>query len=234
MQKSVLHPCQKAFASTSDFTRDETWRIFRIMAEFVEAFEEMSCQNALITVFGSARSKPDSESYQDAEKMGKLLVENGYGVLTGGGPGIMEAANKGAFNAGGVSIGLNIELATEQSPNTYQTKSLFFRYFFVRKVCFLKYSMGVIVFPGGFGTLDEFFESVTLVQTEKINRIPTILVGKKFWEPIIRNIDNTMLEYSTISPEDTELFKLVDTADEAIAHLLECHKYGIQNTVKDR
>lgn len=233
MQRQMLHPCKKDFASVNDFTRDETWRIFRIMAEFVEAFEEMSCQNALITVFGSARSKPESESYIDAEKMGKLLAENGYGVLTGGGPGIMEAANKGAFNAGGTSIGLNIELPTEQAPNTYQTKSLFFRYFFVRKVCFLKYSMGVIVFPGGFGTLDEFFEAVTLIQTEKINRIPAILVGKKFWSPILEAIENNMLQYETIDSDDTKLFTLVDTADEAIAYLLECHKFGIQNTVKD-
>ena len=157
--KKEVHPCQKAFAKVDDFTHDETWRIFRIMAEFVESFETMSSQGPLITLFGSARTKPDNIFYQEAEKMGRLLAENGYGVLTGGGPGIMEAVNKGAFEAEGssASVGLNIALPSEQLPNTFQTESLFFRYFFIRKVCFLKYSLGVIIFPGGFGTLDEFF-----------------------------------------------------------------------------
>lgn len=221
------------FNERADFLHEETWRIFRIMAEFVESFETMASQGPLITVFGSAREKPDSPIYQQAIKMGKLLAENGYGVITGGGPGVMEAVNKGAFEAEGVSVGLNIELPMEQKPNPFQNVSIDFRYFFIRKVCFLKYALGVIVFPGGFGTMDEFFESITLVQTDKINRIPTILVGREFWEPLIEWIKTEMLEkYHFISSEDTGLFKVVDSAEEAITHLLECHKYGVQYTTK--
>lgn len=231
-QKKEIHPSGKAFAKVDDFTKDETWRIFRIMAEFVESFETMSSQGPLITVFGSARTKPDNIFYQEAEKMGRLLAENGYGVITGGGPGIMEAVNKGAFEAEGNSIGLNIALPSEQLPNNYQTESLFFRYFFIRKVCFLKYTLGVIVFPGGFGTMDEFFEAVTLVQTEKINRIPTIMVGKKYWTPLLEWQKNTVLTEGMIDEDDLKLFKLVDNAQEAMDYLLECHKFGVQNTVK--
>ena len=232
--KKEVHPCQKAFAKVDDFTHDETWRIFRIMAEFVESFETMSSQGPLITLFGSARTKPDNIFYQEAEKMGRLLAENGYGVLTGGGPGIMEAVNKGAFEAEGssASVGLNIALPSEQLPNTFQTESLFFRYFFIRKVCFLKYSLGVIIFPGGFGTLDEFFEAITLVQTEKINRIPTIMVGKTYWSPLLEWIKSTMLAEGMIDANDLKLFKLVDSAQEAMDYLLECHKFGVQQTVK--
>ena len=231
-QKKEVHPCRKEFAKVDDFTKDETWRIFRIMAEFVESFETMSSQGPLITVFGSARTKPDNFFYQEAEKMGRLLAENGYGVITGGGPGIMEAVNKGAFEAEGNSVGLNIALPAEQLPNNYQTESLFFRYFFIRKVCFLKYTLGVIIFPGGFGTLDEFFEAVTLVQTEKINRIPTVMIGKKYWSPLLEWQKETMLAEGMIDEDDLQLFKLVDNAQEAMNYLLECHKFGVQNTVK--
>jgi uncharacterized protein (TIGR00730 family) len=226
------HPASKDFASMDDFTREETWRIFRIMAEFVESFETMSKQGPLVTVFGSARAKPDSQIYQEAEKMGRLLAENGYGVISGGGEGVMGAVNKGAYDAGGVSVGLNIELPMEQRPNQYQTESLFFRYFFVRKVCFLKYTLGVIAFPGGFGTLDEFFEALTLVQTEKINRIPVIVVGGKFWKPMIEWFKSSLLEEGVISPEDMKLFKVVDSSEEAMEYLLECHRFGVQVTVK--
>ncbi len=209
----------------------EPWRIFRIMAEFVESFETMSEQDNLITVFGSARTAPSERMYQEAVTVGRRLVEHGYGVVTGGGPGIMEAANKGASEAGGTSIGLNIELPMEQTPNPYQTISLDFRYFFVRKVCFLKYTYGVIVFPGGFGTMDEFFESITLVQTNKINRIPTILVGRDFWTPMEAVINDVLLKTKMISPEDTRLFEIVDTGDEAIDYLLQCHRFGLSSTV---
>ena len=162
--------------------------------------------------------------------MGRLLAENGYGVITGGGNGIMGAANKGAFEADGQSIGLNIELPHEQRPNPFQTISLAFRYFFVRKVCFLKYSAAVIVFPGGFGTLDELGEVLTMVQTRKINPIPIILVGKNFWEGMTEWF-KTMEKEGLISPGDIDLVKIVDTADEAMAYLLECHKYGPRGTV---
>ena len=230
-QKST-HPCRKDFASLKDFTSEETWRIFRIMAEFVESFETMSHQGPLITVFGSARTKPDSDEFKEAEKMGKLLAENGYGVITGGGEGVMRAVNKGAFEAGGCSLGLNIDLPMEQKPNAFQTESLFFRYFFVRKVCFLKYTMGVIVFPGGFGTMDEFFEALTLVQTEKINRIPIIIVGDEFWKGLVTWFNEGLIKSGMIHKEDLELYKLVPNADEAIKYLLNCHRFGIQNTVK--
>ncbi len=216
-----------------DFTKEEPWRIFRIMAEFVDSFETMSYQGPLITIFGSARTKPENPYYQNAEQLAAKLVEYGYGILTGGGPGIMEAANKGAYEAGGVSVGLNIELPMEQNANKFQTKGIDFRYFFIRKVCFLKYTVGVVVYPGGFGTLDEFFEVVTLIQTEKVNRVPIILVGKKFWDPMVMWMRETLLEHHMISISDMELFKVVDSADEALKIIVEAHKHGIMNTVKD-
>jgi uncharacterized protein (TIGR00730 family) len=212
----------------------EPWRIFRIMSEFVDAFDTMSKQGPLITVFGSARTRPEDPYYQDAEKLGRLLTENGYGVLTGGGPGIMEAANKGAYEANGLSVALNIKLPMEQDPNPYQNVAIDFRYFFVRKVSFLKYTLGTAVYPGGYGTLDEFFEAATLVQTNKVNKIPIVLVGKEFWGPLLDWIKVTLLEKEqTISAEDMDVFKIVDNADEAMSYILECHKYGIQMTVKD-
>jgi len=216
-----------------DFTKEEPWRIFRIMAEFVESFETMSTQGPLITVFGSARTKPEEPTYQDAVNFGKLIVENGYGALTGGGPGIMEAVNKGAYDAGGKSVGLNIILPMEQSPNPYQNKSLDFRYFFIRKVCFLKYALAVVGYPGGFGTMDEFFEAITLIQTNKVNKVPVVLVGKKFWTPMLDWVKNTLLEDKLISPGDLDLFKLVDSSEEAMEYILERHKQGIIQTTKD-
>lgn len=212
---------------------DESWRIFRIMAEFIYSFEIMSQQGPLVTVFGSARTEPGHPEYEDAIAMGRLLAESGYGVITGGGPGIMEAANRGASGAGGVSVGLNINLPMEQEPNPYATTELNFRYFFVRKVNFLKYALGVVIYPGGFGTLDEFFETVTLVQTSKINKIPVILVGKKFWKPLIKWVRETMLDNGKISEEDMELFRVVDSAREAMNKITEFHeKFGFVKTVK--
>ena len=232
-QRKHQHPIERDFADMGDFTSNDTWRIFRIMAEFVESFETMSRQGPLVTVFGSARTKPDSPDYKEAEKMGRLLAENGYGVISGGGEGIMGAVNKGAYEAGGDSIGLNIELPHEQQPNEFQTHSLFFRYFFIRKVCFLKYTLGVVVFPGGYGTLDEFFESITLVQTGKINRIPIVVVGGEFWEDMFKWFNTGLLESGAINKDDLELYKVVPDADAAMKYLLECHRYGVQPTVKE-
>ncbi len=223
-------PLEKA--NVDNFSSSESWRIMRIMAEFVESFETMAQQGPLVTVFGSARTKPDSSIYQEAVKMGRLLAQNGYGVLTGGGPGIMAAANQGAVEENGVSVGLNINLPMEQHPNEFQTTSLDFRYFFVRKVCFLKYALGAVVFPGGFGTMDELFEVITLVQTHKIDPIPIILVGAMFWEPLVQWITVTMLERNGyIDNEDVALFKIVDSAAEAMAFLLEQHKDGVTTTI---
>jgi hypothetical protein len=226
------HPIENEFAEMN-FTTNDTWRIFRIMAEFVESFETMSEQGPLVTVFGSARTTPEAPEYKEAEKMGRLLAENGYGVITGGGEGIMGAVNKGAFEAGGDSVGLNIELPHEQMPNKFQTHSLSFRYFFIRKVCFLKYTLGVVVFPGGFGTLDEFFESITLVQTGKINRIPIVVVGGDGWKDMFECINKSLLNDGTIDESDLDLYKIVPDAEAAMKHLLECHKYGVLPTVKE-
>jgi len=208
-----------------DFTQEEPWRIFRIMGEFVDSFETMSSHGPLITVFGSARTEPSDKYYKDAEKLGHLLVKNGYGLLTGGGGGIMEAANKGAYETEGDSIGLNIQLPHEQLPNEFQTTSLDFRYFFIRKVCFLKYSIGVVVYPGGFGTLDELFEVLTLVQTRRIPEIPIVVVGEKFWRPLIDWMGDTLAKNSKISTEDFDLFYIADSADDAVDHLLHRHRH---------
>lgn len=217
----------------SEFMPADSWRILRIMSEFVDSFDYMaSMPEMLVSVFGSARTKENDPLYAEARKTGRLLVDAGYGVITGGGPGIMEAASRGAFEAGGKSIGLNIELPMEQNPNQYQTDSLSFRYFFVRKVCFLKYSTAVIVFPGGFGTVDELSEVLTMVQTRKINMIPIIFVGKEFWRGFGDWVKNVMLEQGMISPEDIDLIKLVDSGEEAVRWLLECHRYGRRGTVK--
>ena len=220
-------------SNNPDFIPAESWRILRIMSEFVDSFDYMArMPEMLVSVFGSARTKEDNPLYDEARNTGKLLVDAGYGVITGGGPGIMEAASRGAFEAGGTSIGLNIELPMEQHPNTYQTDSLSFRYFFVRKVCFLKYSTALIVYPGGFGTLDELSEVLTMVQTHKINMVPIIFVGKKFWQGFIDWTQNTLLEEGMISPEDMNLFKVVDSGKEAVDWLVECHRYGRRGTVK--
>ncbi|MBQ9753855.1 MAG: TIGR00730 family Rossman fold protein [Lentisphaeria bacterium] len=211
----------------------ESWRILRIMSEFVESFDRMGNARQLhVSVFGSARTPKDSKYYNEAVEVGKQLVNAGYGVITGGGPGIMEAASKGAFEAGGRSVGLNIELPMEQYPNPYQNESLSFRYFFVRKVCFLKYSSAVVVFPGGFGTLDEFSEVLTMVQTGKINMIPIIFVGSEFWSGLVSWFKQQLVDDGMISPGDMDLFKVVDTAEEAVSYLEECHRYSKRSSVK--
>ncbi len=198
----------------------ETWRLFRILSEFVDGFEVMSEVGPAVTVFGSARTKADNPMYQQAVDCGKLIVQNDLAVITGGGPGIMEAANKGAFEGGGKSVGLNINLPMEQDPNRYQTHQLDFRYFFIRKVMFVKYACGFICFPGGFGTMDEFFEAITLVQTNKIEPFPVVLIGHDFWDGMVSWMRHTMLEkYHTIGADDLDLFYVTDDVGDAVTYI---------------
>ncbi len=193
---------------------EETWRIFRIMAEFVEGFEVMSHIGPAVSIFGSARTKPDDAYYQQALEMARQFATRGLTVITGGGPGIMEAANRGAAAAGGRSVGLNIVLPQEQRPNPYQNIPLDFNYFFVRKVMFVKYSGAIVCFPGGFGTLDEFFESITLIQTNKVEPMNVVLIGSAFWTPLVDWLRNTLLKtHAYISPPDIELFTVTDDID---------------------
>ena len=218
----------------TEFTKGDSWRVFRIMAEFIDTFETMSKYKDLVPIFGSARLRQDSPAYQDCVRLGELLADAGYGVLSGGGPGIMEAANRGAWQRKGISVGLNIKLPMEQHENLYQTESLEFRYFFIRKVCFMKYSVAVVAYPGGFGTLDEISEALTLVQTNKVNRVPVVFVGKAFWSPLIDWFKNTLLEQGMISASDMDLFYLADNADEACEYIKAWHaKNGRESTVQD-
>jgi hypothetical protein len=203
----------------NEIKTNDSWALFKIMGEFVNGFEKMSSIGPCVSIFGSARTKSDHKYYKLAESMATKIVEAGYGVITGGGPGIMEAGNKGAHLGGGTSVGLNIELPFEQHDNPYidKGKSIDFDYFFVRKVMFVKYSQGFVVMPGGFGTLDELFEAITLIQTHKIQKFPIILVGTEFWSGLIDWIKNTLLDkFENISPEDLDLIHLVDTEDETV------------------
>jgi hypothetical protein len=212
---------RKAFAAKdwNDIKASDSWQIFKIMSEFVEGFEKMSRIGPCVSIFGSARTKPTNPYYKLAEEIAFKLTKEGYGIISGGGPGIMEAANKGSKEGGGKSVGLNIVLPFEQSSNPYvdNDKNINFDYFFVRKTIFLKYSQGFIAMPGGFGTLDELFESITLIQTNKLAHFPIVLVGKKYWDGLLNWVKETMLlEENNISEKDLELFKIVDTADEAV------------------
>ncbi len=202
----------------SEVKAESSWLMFKIMSEFVEGFEKMPKIGPCISIFGSARTKPDEIYYEKAERMASKLVQEGYGVITGGGPGIMEAANKGAQEAGGKSVGLNITLPNEQKPNEYIDidKSLDYNFFFVRKVMFVKYAQAFIIFPGGLGTMDELFEVLTLVQTDKINKIPVILYGSDFWGGLKEWIIQTMKENKYISEGDENLLEIVDSTDEAM------------------
>ena len=204
--------------SWNEIKTNDSWAIFKIMGEFVNGYEKLSRIGPCVSIFGSARTKPDHNDYKLAEEIATKIVDNGYGVITGGGPGIMEAGNKGAHLAGGTSVGLNIELPFEQHDNPYidKNKSLDFDYFFVRKVMFVKYSQGFVVMPGGFGTLDELFEAMTLIQTNNIESFPIILVGKEFWGGLIDWIKKTLLKAGNISEKDLDLIHSVDTADEVI------------------
>ncbi len=200
----------------NEITIQDSWRMFRIMAEFVDGFEALAKYHPAVTIFGSTRTKPGDEIYQKAEQIGKLLAENGFAVITGGGPGVMEAANKGAFSAGGKSIGLNIELPLEQKPNPYTNITLNFRYFFVRKVMFVKYAVAYIILPGGFGTMDELLESITLIQTKKIKPFPVILVGSNYWKGFLDWIKEVVLKEGKISPSDLEILQLIDKPEEIV------------------
>ncbi len=202
----------------NEIKTNDSWAIFKIMGEFVNGFEKMSAIGPCVSIFGSARTKPGDEYYELAVKVAQKLAESGYGVITGGGPGIMEAGNKGANLAGGTSVGLNIDLPFEQHDNPFidSDKSLDFDYFFVRKVMFVKYSQGFVVMPGGFGTLDELFEAITLIQTKKIGQFPIVLVGTEFWSGLFDWIKNIMLKEKNISPGDLDLIQLVDTAEDAV------------------
>ena len=194
--------------------------MFRIMAEFVDGFETMGRIGQAVSIFGSARTQPNELHYKNADRLAARLVDHGFAIITGGGPGIMEAANRGAYNAKGTSIGLNITLPHEQDANPYQNVSLEFHYFFVRKVMFVKYCLGMVCFPGGFGTLDEFFEAMTLIQTGKSPRYPVVLFDSKFWAPLVGFFRETLLkEYRTISPEDLDLFIVTDDVEEAANYL---------------
>jgi uncharacterized protein (TIGR00730 family) len=202
------------------FVKEDPWRIFRIMAEFVDSFETMSKIGPAVTIFGSARTKPAEPYYKAAEKISKGLAKNGFAVITGGGPGIMEAANKGAAQGGGQSVGLNIELPFEQKGNRFATIPIHFHYFFSRKVCFVKYSMAFVFMPGGFGTCDEFFEVLTLVQTQRIPQFPMIMFGKEYWQGLNTWMKQSLEGSKYISPGDTDLFTVTDSEEEVIETIL--------------
>ncbi|WP_046745612.1 LOG family protein [Kordia zhangzhouensis] len=203
----------------NEIKTNDSWALFKIMGEFVNGFEKMSLIGPCVSIFGSARTKPDNKYYQLAQKIAQKIVDHGYGVITGGGPGIMEAGNKGAHLAGGTSVGLNIVLPFEQHDNPYidADKNINFDYFFVRKVMFVKYSQGFVVMPGGFGTLDELFEAITLIQTKKIDKFPIILVGTEFWSGLMDWVKETLLDrFANISPGDLDLIHIVDNEDEVL------------------
>jgi len=207
--------------SWNQIKTDDSWHIFKVISEFVEGFEKLSRIGPCVSIFGSARTQPSDKYYKLAEEIAFLLTEKGFGIITGGGPGIMEAANKGAHFSGGKSVGLNINLPFEQSGNPFidSDKFIDFNYFFVRKVMFMKYSQGYIVLPGGFGTLDELFEAITLIQTQKLVNFPIILMIKDYWKDLIVWIKDKMLTEENISPEDMDIFVLLDTAEEAVEYI---------------
>lgn len=209
---------EKHYKGWNEIKTNDSWALFKIMGEFVNGYEKMSAIGPCVSIFGSARSTADSKYYQLAVSIAKKIAEAGYGIITGGGPGIMEAGNRGANLAGGTSVGLNIDLPFEQHDNPYidSDKSIDFDYFFVRKVMFVKYSQGFVVMPGGFGTLDELFEAITLIQTNKIEKFPIILVGSEFWNGLVKWIKTVMLDAGNISEHDLDLIKIVDTEDEVV------------------
>ena len=209
----------------SDHPGNETWQIFKVISEFVDGFEILMNAGPAISFFGGARFKPDHKCYEMTVTIAKKLAENGFTVISGGGPGIMEAANKGAKEGNGVSIGLNIKLPREQHPNKFLDKMVTFRYFFVRKVMFVKYAMGFIIMPGGFGTMDEFMETLTLIQTGKIAHFPIVLFGKDYWDGLLDWFNNTMLPEGAISEEELKIFYHTDDPDDAVNYILERAKH---------
>jgi len=211
--------CAKDALEENDFTKEDTWRIFRIMSEFVDGFEVLSKIGRAVSIFGSARTARGSQAYKQAEEVAYHIARAGYAVITGSGPGTMEAANKGTQRAGGVSIGLNIQLPCEQKPNKYVDTVLGFRYFFVRKVMFVKYAKAFVIMPGGYGTLDEFFEAITLIQTKRIFRFPVILFNSQYWKPLLEWLKKTVHAHGNILKEDLELFILVDEPKEVVREI---------------
>src|SRR5438874_2473935 len=214
---------RKPEPTPADFTRSDTWRVLRIMGEFVNGFDTLAEVGAAVTIFGSARVRPDNPMYANAEQLARMLSEKGFAVITGGGPGIMEAANKGAKEAGGMSIGCNIELPFEQGTNAYVDVAINFRYFFVRKTMFVKYSEAFVIFPGGFGTMDELFEALTLIQTDKVQNFPLILFGTEYWKGLIDWIKGTMLAERKIGAEDLKLLIMTDSVEEACQTIVDCY-----------
>ncbi len=210
----------------TEIKSSDSWQIFKIMSEFVEGYEKLAIIGPCVTIFGSARTKPEHEYYKLAQDTAYKIAKAGFGVITGGGPGIMEAANKGARLAGGKSVGLNIQLPFEQSPNPFidPDKLLSFYYFFIRKVMFVKYSQGFIVLPGGFGTCDEFFEAITLIQTKKIARFPIVMMGKEYWSQMLDWLKNKVLAEKNINEKDLDFFYLVDSPDDAVKHIDDFYK----------
>lgn len=208
--------CPENLLNKDDFTQDDTWRIFRIMSEFVDGFEILSKVGKAVTIFGSARVKPGTNDYKLAEEIAYQIAKAGFAVITGGGPGLMEASNKGAQRAKGNSIGMNIQLPCEQKPNKYIDTLLEFRYFFVRKVMFVKYAKAFVILPGGYGTLDEFFEAITLIQTKRIAKFPVILFNSRYWKPLLAWLKDTLYVCGKIQQEDLDLFVVVDKPIEVV------------------
>ena len=217
-----------------DLAKSDTWRVFRIMSELVEGFEALNNIGPAVTVFGSARAEPGSPSYNTCLRVAENLARNGFAVISGGGSGIMEAANKGAQNGNGISVGLNIELPMEQEPNAFQDIRVEFRYFFVRKLMFVKYAVGYIIFPGGFGTMDELFEALTLIQTGKIRGFPVVLVGSAYWKGLIDWLKATVLSHGSISPEDIDLIHIVDDPEEVSDIILRRYRDRTSAVPQDR
>jgi len=217
-----------------DLAKSDTWRVFRIMAELVEGFEALSNIGPAVTVFGSARLEPGSPYYNKCLKVAENLAKDGFAVISGGGPGIMEAANKGAQNANGTSVGLNIALPMEQTQNEFQDVRVEFRYFFVRKLMFVKYAVAYVIFPGGFGTLDELFEALTLIQTKKIRGFPVVLVGREYWSGLIDWMKQTVLAENSINKEDLDLMQIVDEPEEVCAIINKRYADRLSGVRKDR
>ena len=197
----------------------ESWRIFRIMAEFVDAIDTLSRVRRAVSIFGSARVSPENPYYEKAQRLAEKLAQAGFSVITGGGPGIMEAANKGATDAGGTSVGMNIQLPYEQKPNSYANIAINYHYFFIRKVMFVKYAMAYVILPGGFGTMDEFFEALTLIQTKHIKGFPVVLMGSEYWKGLVGWLKNTMLKEKLIDKGDMDIFQIIDDPDDVVRYI---------------
>ena len=220
----LLQRLPPARAAPADFVDSDTWRVLRIQGEFVEGFDALAGVGAAVAIFGSARVRPDDPMYAAAARLARRLAEAGFAIITGGGPGIMEAANKGAREGGGRSIGCCIELPFEEGTNAYVDLAINFRYFFVRKTMFVKYSEGFVIFPGGFGTLDELFEALTLIQTGKVQNFPVVLFGRRYWQGLLDWLEGAVLAEGKIAPEDLKLLVVTDSAEEAARALIECYE----------